>query len=72
MVQRSKPSIQATKVVSFRVSHEYFAQLKDYARNLRDDAGLPLNVNTTARRLVVNFLTKPTTDPKDKSRKTDS
>ena len=41
-----------TKIISFRVTDEIYMELQEIARQEKDDAGLPLNASTAARRLM--------------------
>ena len=55
MAAKSKDA-QATKVVSYRVSLELHDTIESYAKTQKDEAGLPLNVHTAARRLMLQSL----------------
>ncbi|OFZ20074.1 MAG: hypothetical protein A2X94_09170 [Bdellovibrionales bacterium GWB1_55_8] len=46
----------STRVVSFRVSEQLHTQLLAFANTQVDEAGLPLNAHTAARRLMLRAM----------------
>ncbi len=42
-----------TRVISFRIAPDLYAQLETHASKLKDEAGMPLNASGLARRLVI-------------------
>ena len=57
MVDMSKAKSKNNLVlVSFKLSAEFFEQLKEYSKDQKDEAGIPLSPSQAARRLMLDAL----------------